>query len=312
MKARHFPVRKILFFSAIVLLGALLPLAVSSSYWLHVLAMAYFYGLVAATWSFLDGYAGQFSFGNIALVMIAGYTSGLLGEYTGLPLLLRIVAGIAMSGLVGLVIGALCLRFKGAYLSLFTIAFAEAVRLIINTEHRFTRGPCGLRVDGFFDTTSQVPYYYLMFGILVVSIFVMYRMLRSKWGLFFRAIREDEDAASALGVNVVRYKITAFVVTSMFCGVAGVFYAHFNRMLAPNFGQITTMGLIIGMAVIGGVENLVAAAMGGVLLQFGLEGLRDLGAWRLVVFGALLMIVLRFARNGLLAPLYRKLMGEEL
>jgi branched-chain amino acid transport system permease protein len=139
----------------------------------------------------------------------------------------------------------------------------------------------------------------------------MYRILRSRWGLFFRAIREDDEVASALGVNIVRYKIIAFVVTSMFCGVAGVFYTHFNKMLTPNFGEIATMGLVIGMAIIGGVENLIAATLGGIFLEFGLESLRGLGAWRMVAFGGLLMIVVRFARNGLIAPLYRRLIGEE-
>lgn len=307
----HVGVRKAILFGGLTALGLAIPLMVGNAYWLHVFAMAYFYGLLAATWSFLDGYAGQFSFANIALLLISGYTSALLAKYTGVPLPVGLCLGILFAAIFGLVIGVLCLRFRGAYLALFTIAFAEAVRLVLNTEHGITRGPAGLHVAGFFDTTSQVPYYYLSFGVLIVSVFIMYRLLKSRWGLFFMAIREDDEAAAALGVNIVRYKIIAFVVTSAFCGVAGVFYAHFSRMLTPNFGEIATMGLVIGMAVIGGVENLIAATLGGILLQFGLEGLRELGAWRMVAFGGLLMVVVRFARNGLLAPLYRKFVGEE-
>lgn len=303
--------KKATLFVGLLLVGLLVPVIIKSPYWLHVFVMAYFYGLLAATWSFLDGYAGQFSFGNIALVVIAGYTSGLLGTYTGLPLPLGMIAGVLAAGAVGLIIGYLCLRFKGAYLSLFTIAFAEAVRIILNTEHKFTRGPCGLRVEGLFGTSSQVPYYYLMFFIMAVSLFIMYRVLKSRWGLFFKAIREDDEAASSMGVNIVRYKIIAFVVTSIFCGIGGVFYAHFSQMLTPNFGQIATMGLVIGMAIIGGVENLIAAMLGGIILEFGLEGLREFGAWRMVLFGGLLMLVVRFARNGLLAPVYKKFIGEE-
>jgi branched-chain amino acid transport system permease protein len=308
---KHIQIRKFILFGGGILIGALIPLVVTSSYWLHVFAMAYFYGLLAATWSFLDGYAGQFSFCNIALLLIAGYTSALLAKYTGLPFFLNLIIGVIASTLIGLIIGLLCLRFKGAYLALFTIAFAEGFRIIINTEHQITRGPAGLHADGFFETTSQVPYYYLIFIILVISIFIMYRILKSRWGLFFMAIREDDEVASALGVNIVRYKVIAFVVTSAFCGVAGVFYTHFNQMLTPNFGEIATMGLVIGMAIIGGVENLIAATIGGILLEFGLESLRELGAWRMVAFGAILMIVVRFARNGLIAPLYRKFIGEE-
>jgi len=308
---KNLRIRKSLFFGGLIAGGALIPQVVSSPYWLHVFVMAYFYGLMAATWSFLDGYAGQFSFANIALLLISGYTSALLAKHTGLALPFSLILGILAAGLSGLVVGLLCLRFKGAYLALFTIAFAEGVRIVINTEHQITRGPAGLHVDGFFNTTSPLPYYYLSFVILVVSVSIMYHILKSRWGLFFMAIREDDEAASALGVNVVRYKIIAFVVTSMFCGVAGVFYAHFSKMLTPNFGEIATMGLVIGMAVIGGVEHLIAAALGGIFLEFGLEGLREFGPWRMVVFGGLLMLVVRFARNGLLAPLCRKLIGEE-
>jgi branched-chain amino acid transport system permease protein len=148
-----------------------------------------------------------------------------------------------------------------------------------------------------------------MLAVLVACLLFMYWLASSRVGLFLRAIREDEEAAAARGVDVVRYKVLTFVLTSMIAGLAGTFFAHYVTILTPNIMIIPQMGLVIAMAIIGGVESLIAAALGGMILQIGLELLREFGAWRLVVFGALLVITLRFARNGLLAPLFQRLSG---
>jgi branched-chain amino acid transport system permease protein len=137
----------------------------------------------------------------------------------------------------------------------------------------------------------------------------MYWLAISRVGLFLRAIREDEEAAAARGVDVVRYKVLAFVITSMLAGLAGTIFAHYVTVLSPNILVLPQMGLVIAMAIIGGVENLLAAAVGGMIIQISLELLREFEAWRLVIFGALLIVTLRFARNGLLAPLLQRLSG---
>jgi branched-chain amino acid transport system permease protein len=293
-----------------LVLALILPLF-AQSYWLHVFIVAYFYALLAASWALLAGYGGQFSFGHMALMAIGGYTSGLLGTYLGTSPLVGIFIGTLTAGLTGLVIGFLVLRFKAAYLALFTIAFSEILRLIIKGESEFTRGDQGLSVSPLFgqDIISRVPYYYTMLAVLVICLILMYWMANSRVGLFLRAVREDEEAAAARGVDVVRYKILAFVVTSMIAGLAGGFFAHYITILTPNILVIPQMGLVIAMAIIGGVESLMAAAIGGILIQVGLELLREFEAWRLVIFGALLILTLRFARNGLVAPLLIRLQG---
>ena len=126
---------------------------------------------------------------------------------------------------------------------------------------------------------------------------------------FVRALREDQDAAAALGVNTTRYKVLVFVVTSMMAAAAGAVMAHYIRIITPNNLMILQMSLVVAMAVIGGVENIVAAAIGAILIEFLLELLRnsfeigpvtvDMTIWRFVVFGVLLMLTLRFSRNGL-------------
>ncbi|MEZ4635577.1 MAG: branched-chain amino acid ABC transporter permease [Caldilineaceae bacterium] len=133
------------------------------------------------------------------------------------------------------------------------------------------------------------------------------------FGLFVRAIREDEEAAAALGVDIVRYKVLVFVVTSMLAAAAGAVQAHYIGIITPNILIILQMSLVISMAVIGGLENIFTAAIGAIIIQVALELLRtsfdigpitvDMSVWRLVFFGLVLMVTLRFQRNGLIAPL---------
>jgi branched-chain amino acid transport system permease protein len=293
------------------LLAALLAPLVLQTYWLHVIIIAYFYAVLAASWALLAGYAGQFSFGHMALMAVGGYTTGLLGKYLNTPPLLGIILGTLMAGIIGLAIGALVLRFKAAYLALFTIAFSEILRTILKGESQITRGDQGLSVAPLFgqEIISRVPYYYTMLAVLLVCLLLMYWMANSRIGLFLRSIREDEEAAAARGVNVVRYKVLAFVVTSMIAGLAGGFFAHYITIITPNILIIPQMGLVIAMAIIGGVESLLAAVFGGIIIQVGLELLREFGAWRLVIFGMLLILTLRFARNGIIAPLLQRITG---
>lgn len=296
--------------SVLLLIALLIPLFLET-YWLHVIIIAYFYALLASSWALLAGYAGQFSFGHMAFMAIGGYTTGLLARYFNTSPLIGIILGTIMAGLMGLAIGALVLRFKASYLALFTIAFSEILRMILNGESDITRGDQGLSVAPLYgeEIISRVPYYYTMLALLVVCLILMYWLANSRVGLFLRAIREDEEAAAARGVDVVRYKVLTFVITSMIAGLAGGFFAHYITLLTPNIMIIPQMGLVIAMAIVGGVESLMAAVMGGIIIQVSLEALRKFGAWRLVIFGAMLILTLRFARDGLIAPLIQRLLG---
>ena len=297
--------------AGILLLVALLMPLFLETYWLHVVIVAYFYALLAASWALLAGYAGQFSFGHMAFMAIGAYTTGLLASYFNTSPLVGIILGMLMAGLWGLAIGALVLRFKASYLALFTIAFSEILRMVLNGESDLTRGDQGLSVPPLLgeEIISRVPYYYIMLAVLVVSMILMYWLANSRVGLFLRAIREDEEAAAARGVDVVRFKVLTFVITSMIAGLAGGFFAHYITLITPNIMIIPQMGLVIAMAIVGGVESLLAAAIGGVIIQVSLEVLREFGAWRLVIFGALLILTLRFARDGLIAPLIQRMLG---
>ncbi|HVA38524.1 MAG TPA: branched-chain amino acid ABC transporter permease [Candidatus Dormibacteraeota bacterium] len=284
---------------AVVFLAALLAPKALNTYWLHVTAIAWYYALMAASWALLAGYAGQFSFAHMAFAAIGGYTSGLLAVDLHLPPVLGMLCGVLAAAIVGGVIGWLCLRLRGPYLSLFTLAFAQILQLILIAEYQFTRGSLGLSVPPLFHGDSDLPYYYAGFALLLFSLGIMQLVLRSRVGIFLRATREDEDAAEASGIDTSLYKIAVFTLTSAMAGLAGGFYGHFVGILTPNIVTIPEMGLVVAMAVVGGVESLPGAVVGAVFIWVLSEVLRDYGQMRFVILGLVIMLTQRFAQNGL-------------
>jgi branched-chain amino acid transport system permease protein len=301
--------------AVMVALLALLP-RVLAPYWVIVVTGAFFYAIMASSWSLLAGIAGQFSFAHMAFAGIGAYTAGLLARDLGASPLAGILAGTILAGIIGLIIGLLCLRLRAAYLALFTIAFSELFRIALLTEFQFTEGSNGLQLGKLWEAITGEGEYYVMLALLLVAIAFMYWLAGSRIGLFLRSLREDQEAASAMGVNVVRYKVLIFVFTSVIAGLAGAMFYHVIGIITPNTMEILQMSLVIAMAVIGGIESLLGAAVGAFLTRIGLEMLREinvfglqieLGAWRYAAFGLLLMFTLRFAQNGLIHPIIDRL-----
>jgi branched-chain amino acid transport system permease protein len=302
MRRRHVPVALALVAGAVVY-GPLV-----SSYWQHVAIVSIIYAILAASWALLAGYAGQFSFGHLGFASLGGYTSALLVQWYALPIPLGMLCGLVVCAGVGGAVGWICLRMRGPYLAIFTLAFSEILRIVFLTENEVTNGAAGLRVVHLLRTPATLPYYYFGLGLLALCLAVMGLMVHSRWGLFFRAIREDEQAAGAAGVHVVRFKVLAFAVASSFAGLAGALYAHYIGILTPELGSPDQMGLVVAMAVIGGLESLPAAVGGAIGVETLQEALRSYGEWRFVLFGALLLLTMRFFRNGLLAPAWQRLL----
>jgi len=293
----------------ILLAAAALALAYAhllNSYWMHVAIIAMFYGILAGSWALLAGYAGLFSLGHMAFASVGGYTSGLLVQWFGIPIPLGMAAGVGLCCVLGGLIGWVCLRMSGPYLAIFTLAFSEIVRITFSTEDQVTAGMAGLHTEPLFHSASRLPYFFTAFGLLLFSLTVMGLIVHSRWGLFFRSIREDEQAASASGVGVARFRILAFAIASGFAGLAGGFYAHYIGILTPSLGSLDLMAVVVVMTVIGGMERLPTAVGGAFGVEFLQELLRAYGQWRLVLLGIILLLTMRFARNGLLTPIWQQ------
>ncbi len=342
-----------LFLALIILFFLWFPNDTSqSNYAKTVFISGFFYAIMSSSWALLAGIAGQFSFGHMAFMGIGAYVSGLIARdgiiFAALGIHVSaesisavgaIIIGTLIAGLVGLVIGWLLLRLRSAYLALFTIAFSELFRIMMLTEYDYTGGSNGLSLRPLLqiadvDAARQVEYY-LMFGLLIVCLLLLYWVANSPIGLFLRAMREDEDAASALGVNVVRYKIWVFVFTSMIVGLAGaIFYSDVgSERIIPEQLEVLQMSLIIAYAVIGGMESLIGAAAGAFISRYMLEAMREVvitlpfgltmadgsdafvwetGAWRFALFGVVMVFTLRYMRNGLLYPIITWFSGRDL
>ena len=293
--------------ASLMLAAAVLALACVgrlNAYWMHVAIIAMYYAILASSWSLLAGYAGLFSLSHMAFASIGGYTSGMLTQWLHVPIPFGLLAGVIVCCAGGGAIGWVCLRMSGPYLAIFTLGFSEIVRITIATEDDVTAGMAGLHTEPLFASATRLPYFYVAFALLAASLLLMSLLVRSRWGLFLRAIREDEQAATASGVAVERCRIVAFAIASGFAGLAGGFYAHYIGIMTPSVGDLDEMAKLVVMTVIGGMERLPTAVGGAFVVQFLLEWLREYGQWRLPVFGIVLLLTMRLARNGLLTPLW--------
>lgn len=282
----------------LLVVAVLLPL-VTGPYWIHVVTLGWYYAILASSWALLAGHAGQFSFAHMALAALGGYTSALLVVHLGIPIVAGVVCGVAMAAVAGALVGWLVLRLRGPYLALFTLAIAVTFRLILVAEKDLTRGSLGLHVPTLYPAEAQLWYYYTGLVLVLAVLGFMMLLMHTRIGLFLRAIREDEEAAAASGINTIFYKIMVFVITSAVAGLGGAFYGHFIGILTPSIMILPQMGLVIAMAVIGGVVSLPGAVFGGVGVYVLAEALRGTGQWRFVLLGLALILMQRFAQNGL-------------
>ena len=187
------------------------------------------------------------------------YTSGLLSFHYGVHRASACSSAARWRRGIGWCLGRMCLRARGPYLALMTLGFSETGRLILQIEHEVTRGSLGLQIPYLFGEglPQHILGYFVMLALAVVTIVVLHRLVNSEKGLYFKAIREDEDVAAVMGVELVRWKVNAFVISSLFAGLAGAVYAHlFVQVLAPQSLLLIEMGLILAMTIVGGLATL--------------------------------------------------------
>jgi branched-chain amino acid transport system permease protein len=275
-----------------------LPLAVTE-YHTHVFIISLYYVILAASWNLLAGYAGQFSLAHHTFAGIGAYTSALLSLYFGVPILLGIGAGVVAAAIVGYGLGTLCLRMRAIYLALATWAFAESVRLLVTVEYPITRGDLGLKTALLFGTAQPTPYYYLFLGLTLASLLVIWQILHSRVGAYLRAIRDDEEAASVMGLDTFKWKRAAFVISAAFAAVAGGFQGHYIGLLSPTPMKFNEMAVIIIMVIAGGFRTFSGPILGAGFIEIVSEELRAWGEIRMVLFAILVIVVVRAYPSGL-------------
>lgn len=293
------------------LAGLLLLPAVLTSYAVTVCIFIFFYGYLGQAWNVLGGYAGQLSAGHAAFVGVGAYTTTLLSMHWRLSPWLGMLVGGVLAALLGAVIGGLGFRFglRGFYFVLLTVAFAEVCRIVtLNTE--VTGGALGLYITFTGDPwqlqfQDNRAYYYLALALVLLATAVVAVLERSRLGTALLAIRDDEDAAEALGVDTFRCKLAAIMLSAFLTGVGGAFYANYLFSLQPNavFGIPLSVDIII-RPVVGGAGTLLGPLLGSLILSPLAEVARIYFArpgWvglHLVAYGALLIAVVLFLPRG--------------
>lgn len=294
-----------------------LPIIVTNPYYLHILNLGGIYTLITIGLNLLSGYTGQVSMGQAGYFAAGTYVSALLMLNSGVSFWLATIAAAIFCALCGVVIGVPAMKLSGPYLVLATVGFGEIIRLIILNWTPVTKGAAGLTgiplpsVFGF-RVMSEQEFYYLILFFVVLGTYVAWRLAQSKVGRTFNALREDELAAESMGVPVNKYKIAAFVISAVYAGVAGSIYGAFSGVASPdNFTFDDSVGFLC-MSVVGGNRTVGGAIAGAFILTFLSEALRAFQAYRLVIYGAILIFTVIYMPRGLagLMDVYRFRRGK--
>jgi branched-chain amino acid transport system permease protein len=293
------------------------PLIFSSPFQQRLGALVLLYAIAASAWNVVGGYAGQISVGHVVFFGCGAYAALAMFNHFGLPPIVGVPVGIAVSVLIAAVIGVPTLRLSGHYFSMATIAVAELARLVTtNTEALGAAvglsGPTLPRNVLDLSFTSALPYYYLFLAVLAITLAITWQMERSRMGYYLRAIKDSERAARSLGARTARYKLYAFMLSAGLTSVAGALYAMMFGFVDPESG----LGILIS------VKMLIMAALGGAGLLFGplvgaailvpleeisnnLLGGKGAGL-TFVLYGAIITLIARFRPEGLLGLLPKR------
>jgi branched-chain amino acid transport system permease protein len=299
---------------AFAVLMVAFPQVYRDDYAIRILCMIMIWSMLAIGQNVITGFCGQLSVGHAAFYGIGAYTSALLTMRLDLPFPLALLAAGLMAMVLGVVVGFPAIRIGGDYLFIVTIGFSEIVRLTFLNWNALTNGPMGMpgippaEILGYLLTTNT-HYYYLLLGLLALIIFATWQIIRSDIGRSFQAIREDETAALAMGVNVTFYKLLAFAIGAFFAGLAGSVLAHFLAFVGPDGFTVDESVLVFEMVILGGLGSIAGSVLGAALLVGSVELIRGLVDYRLYVGGILLIVMMIWRPQGLIGTVRLKTPG---
>lgn len=299
-------------FAHIVLLAflALLPLFLNN-YYIDVLTLAGLYAVLALGLNISVGLAGLLDLGYIAFYAIGAYTYALLSTKLGVSFWLALPVGGIFASAVGFILGIITLRLRGDYLAIVTLGFIQIVHLVLNNWNSLTGGPNGILgiarpSIASFEFTQPIHFYYLILGIAVLAAIVITRLNNSRVGRAWIAMREDEIAAEAAGIDTTRMKCLAFSLGAFWAGIAGVFFAGKFAFVSPESFTFFESVFVLAMVVLGGMGSIPGAIIGAIILIILPEILRGFASYRMIIFGAALVAMMAFRPQGIIGSPRRK------
>jgi branched-chain amino acid transport system permease protein len=286
-------------------LGAAFPLVARNDYQLTVMATAYVFALATLGLNLITGYTGQYNLAHGGFMAIGAYTVGILTVDHHWPFWVAIPFAGLLPTVVGFVVGAVSLRLKGHYFSIFTLCIGVIIALVIEKWESLTHGPVGIigipapTAVGPISFESPRGLYYLMFTFLVVGTLVMHRIVTSLMGRTFMAIRNGEPLAEAIGIPLMRNKLLAFLISVFYSGIAGGLYAGLVRFIGPGLADVNHTFDMTMYMLVGGLGTLLGPLLGAVTVPWLTQSLQFLQEYRFLVFGPVLVLLIIFVPHGL-------------
>jgi branched-chain amino acid transport system permease protein len=292
---------------SLIVIAVGLPLVVTARYPLQVMINAYLLGLVAMSITLVMGTAGQSSLGQAGFMAIGAYTSALLALRLHVPFEVSLICGGLFTGALGTLLVFPAFRLRAHYVAIATIGIGEIVSLIILNWDAVTNGPLGLTnipPPTFFGIKIVMArnVYWFTLAMLIIGVLIQWRLVRSSLGRVWRALRDDEVAAQAYGINLNRYKTLAFASSAFLAGLSGAFFAHMYSYINNETFTSSTSILVLTMAILGGMGNILGAILGAVVLTILPEIFRNVidYQYRYLLYGLVLVLMIRFRPQGLL------------
>jgi branched-chain amino acid transport system permease protein len=281
------------------------PHVAQNRYQVHIVNMAGLYILMSLGLNLAMGYCGQINLALGAFMGVGAYTAAILNTRLGVPFWVNLPLGMVLAGITGALIGLPMLKVKSHYLALVTIGLAETINIILVNETWLTEGPLG--ISGIktpslfgFPIDGAERFYYVVLVCVVIGYLAARQITSHRIGRSFVAIRDNDVAAKAMGVNVAKYQIMANAICGVYCGVAGVLYAHMNTYISPDIFEFRTALFVLTMTLIGGMGSLTGSVVGGLALPLAQEYLRAIKNWQLVGFGVAIILVVLFMPGGVM------------
>lgn len=292
------------FWVIVLLFLTILPWLYPNDLFRHILIISMIYSLLALSLNICTGFIGQLSLGHNGFMAVGAYASALITINMGVSIWVGLIVAAVFSFIIGLIVGLPTLRVSGIYLGMVTLGMAEIIRLLA-LNLNFTRGPMGLTGIPPFTFFGKVifetlPIYYIIAAILFVIVIIVTRIIDSRIGDALQAIRVDELAARAMGIPAGYYKVLAFGVSAAIAGIAGGLYAHYLTYISPSAFGTDLAILLLMMIVVGGLASIPGSLIGAVILTVIPEVFRFVADYRLVIYGAVLVLMMIFRPEGLL------------
>lgn len=304
MEKKKFLTKKNMVVIIFLILFCFVPEVVTNTYALKVINNVMIYSIIALSINLIVGYSGQLDFGRSAFAGIGGYCSAILMTSYGVPFWISFIVGGLFSSLLGFLLGMLCRYSSFDYLTLITIGFNEIVRLILQNWQKVTGGAFGFvaerpKLFGYEFSTHQSMFYFNLV-LLILCYICIRRIVKSKMGRAFMALRDDPIAAAYAGIDVAKFKMVNFTIASFFTGIAGAALVHYTMFASPTNYTIDESLIMLQMPILGGLGSLPGSIVGTAILTVLPEISRAFYNYRLLFMGILMVVLMLFAPNGLL------------